>query len=418
MNTTINLIAKQAKQASNKLATIDNKTKNKVLLAIRNALIANQEKILEENAKDLENAVKLLENNEIKASVYNRLKLDEDKLQDMIHEIEGVIMLEDPVGKVLIERELDENLLLKKITVPIGVIGVIFEARPDVITQISALAIKSGNAVILKGGKEAVNTNRVLLGILNSALKGFPAFPEGVLNQVFTHADVEEMLKAEDDIDLIIPRGSNHLVKYIKKNTNIPVLGHADGVCHIYIDETASLEIAKAVVVDAKCQYPAACNAVETLLINDKFKWTVDLLAHLKNNGIELIDKPTTYAHEYGEKKLALRTVISTDEAIFHINKFGSHHTDCIISRDEANIAKFMNEVDSAGVYANVSTRFADGYRYGFGAEVGISTNKTHARGPVGVEGLTIYKYTLEGKGQIVADYASGKKSFHHKDLI
>lgn len=418
MNTTINLIAKQAKQASNKLATIDNKTKNKVLLAIRNALIANQEKILEENAKDLENAVKLLENNEIKASVYNRLKLDEDKLQDMIHEIEGVIMLDDPVGKVLIERELDENLLLKKITVPIGVIGVIFEARPDVITQISALAIKSGNAVILKGGKEAVNTNRVLLGILNSALKAFPEFPEDVLNQVFTHSDVEEMLKADDDIDLIIPRGSNHLVKYIKKNTNIPVLGHADGICHIYIDETASLEIAKAVVVDAKCQYPAACNAVETLLINDKFKWTVDLLAHLKNNGIELIEKPTTYAYEYGEKKLALRTVISTDEAIFHINKFGSHHTDCIISRDEANIAKFMNEVDSAGVYANVSTRFADGYRYGFGAEVGISTNKTHARGPVGVEGLTIYKYTLEGKGQIVADYASGKKSFHHKDLI
>ena len=418
MNTKINLIAKQAKQASNKLATIDNKTKNKVLLAIRNALIANQEKILEENAKDLENAVKLLENNEIKASVYNRLKLDEDKLQDMIHEIEGVIMLDDPVGKVLIERELDENLLLKKITVPIGVIGVIFEARPDVITQISALTIKSGNAVILKGGKEAVNTNRVLLGILNSALKAFPEFPEGVLNQVFTHADVEEMLKADDDIDLISPRGSNHLVKYIKKNTNIPVLGHADGICHIYIDETASLEIAKAVVVDAKCQYPAACNSVETLLINDKFKWTVDLLAHLKNNGIELIEKPTTYAYEYGEKKLALRTVISTDEAIFHINKFGSHHTDCIISRDEANIAKFMNEVDSAGVYANVSTRFADGYRYGFGAEVGISTNKTHARGPVGVEGLTIYKYTLEGKGQIVADYASGKKSFHHKDLI
>lgn len=418
MSSTIALIAKQAKQASNKLVTIDTKTKNKVLLAIRNALIANQEKILEENAKDLKEALVLLEKKELKSSVYNRLKLDENKLQDMIHEIEGVIMLEDPVGKVLIERELDENLILKKITVPIGVIGVIFEARPDVITQISALAIKSGNAVILKGGKEATNTNRVLLGILNSALKAFPEFPDGVLNLVYTHADVEEMLKADEDIDLIIPRGSNHLVKYIKSNTNIPVLGHADGICHIYIDETASLEIAKAVVVDAKCQYPAACNAVETLLINDKFKWTVDLLAHLKNNGIELIEKPTTYAYEYGEKKLALRTVISTEEAIFHINKFGSHHTDCIISRDETNIAKFMNEVDSAGVYANVSTRFADGYRYGFGAEVGISTNKTHARGPVGVEGLTIYKYTLEGKGQIVADYASGKKSFHHKDLI
>ena len=366
----------------------------------------------------MKEALVLLEKKELKSSVYNRLKLNENKLQDMIHEIEGVIMLEDPVGKVLIERELDEDLILKKITVPIGVIGVIFEARPDVITQISALAIKSGNAVILKGGKEATNTNRILLGILNSALKAFPEFPDGVLNQVYTHADVEEMLKADEDIDLIIPRGSNHLVKYIKSNTNIPVLGHADGICHIYIDETASLEIAKAVVVDAKCQYPAACNAVETLLINDKFKWTVDLLAHLKNNGIELIEKPTTYAYEYGEKKLALRTVISTEEAIFHINKFGSHHTDCIISRDETNIAKFMNEVDSAGVYANVSTRFADGYRYGFGAEVGISTNKTHARGPVGVEGLTIYKYTLEGKGQIVADYASGKKSFHHKDLI
>lgn len=418
MSSTISLIAKQAKQASNKLVTLDTKTKNNALLAIRNALIANQEKILEENAKDLKEALVLLEKKELKPAVYNRLKLDETKLQDMIHEIEGVIMLEDPVGKVLIERELDENLILKKITVPIGVIGVIFEARPDVITQISALAIKSGNAVILKGGKEATHTNRILLNILNVALKSMSEFPDGVLNQVYTHADVEEMLKADDDIDLIIPRGSNHLVRYIKEHTNIPVLGHADGICHIYIDETASLEIAKAVVVDAKCQYPAACNSVETLLINDKFKWTVDLLAHLKNNGIELIEKPTTYAFEYGEKKLALRTVISTDEAIFHINKFGSHHTDCIISRDEANISKFMNEVDSAGVYANVSTRFADGYRYGFGAEVGISTNKTHARGPVGVEGLTIYKYTLEGKGQIVADYASGRKSFHHKDLI
>jgi len=417
MSSTVSIIAKQAKQASNKLATIDTKTKNKVLLAIRNAIIANQEKILETNAQDMKEALKLLENKEIKTSVYNRLKLDEDKIHDMIHEIEGVIMLEDPVGKVLIERELDEDLVLKKITVPIGVIGVIFEARPDVITQISALAIKSGNAVILKGGKEAINTNRVLLGIINATLKAFPEFPENVLNQVYTHAEVEEMLKADEDIDLIIPRGSNHLVKYIKEHTKIAVLGHADGICHIYVDENASLEIAKSVIVDAKCQYPAACNAVETILINDKFKWTADLLNHLKNNGIELIEKPETYAYEYGEKKLALRTVISVDEAIYHINKFGSHHTDCIISRDENNIKKFMNEVDSAGVYSNVSTRFADGYRYGFGAEVGISTNKTHARGPVGVDGLTIYKYTLEGKGQIVSDYVKGKKSFHHKDL-
>lgn len=418
MSTTVSLIAKQAKQASNKLATFDTKTKNNILLALRNAIIANQEKILEANSKDLKEAVVLLENNEITSSVFNRLKLDENKLKDMIHEIEDVIRLEDPVGKILIERELDENLILKKITVPIGVIGVIFEARPDVITQISALAIKSGNAVILKGGKEASNTNKTILDILNSTLKTLQNVPDSVLNQIYTHADVEEMLKADKDIDLIIPRGSNSLVQYVKSNTNIPVLGHADGICHIYIDESASLEIAKAVVVDSKCQYPAACNAVETLLINDKFKWTADLLNHLKNNGIELIEKPKTYAYEYGEKKLALRTVISTDEAIYHINNFGSHHTDCIISRDENNIKKFMNEVDSAGVYANVSTRFADGYRYGFGAEVGISTNKTHARGPVGVEGLTIYKYTLEGKGQIVADYASGKKSFHHKDLI
>ena len=399
-------IAKQAKNASLEMAELTTEVKNKALLKIADALEENKSQIFEANKTDLEQA-----KNSVSPSVFNRLKLDENKMRDMIQGIRDVVKLEDPIGKTLLARQLDEGLNLYKVSCPIGVIGIIFEARPDVIAQISSLAIKSSNAVILKGGKESINTNKTILGIINSVLDNIKEFPKNALSQVFTHDDVAQMLKCDATIDLIIPRGGNKLVKFIKENTKIPVLGHADGICHIFTDESADFETAKKVIIDAKTQYPSACNAVETFNKKD------ELLKELENAEITLVLNPDTWAFEHGDKTLAYKIVTNIDEAINHINTYGSGHTDCIITKNEQNAQKFMQKVDSAGVYQNVSTRFADGFRYGFGAEVGISTNKTHARGPVGLEGLTIYKYKLIGNGHIVKDYVDGTKHFNHKDL-
>lgn len=410
-------IAKAAKEASLKIADLPSELKNNALLKVAEAIEAHKEDIFEANKTDLKEAEMLLETGEINKSTFNRLKLDENKMRDMIQGIRDIAKLEDPVNKKLFVRELDEGLTLYKVSCPIGVLGIIFEARPDVISQISSLAIKSSNAVILKGGKESKNTNRTILGIINSALEKVDGFPENVLNQVFSRDDVAEMLKCDKYINLIIPRGGNSLVKFIKENTKIPVLGHADGICHIFVDESAELSMAEKVVVDAKTQYPSACNSVETLLIHEKFAGRDKLLAALQLAEIKLEFNPESWAHEYGEKILSVKTVKNVDEAIEHINTYGSGHTESIITKNVENAEKFMNKTDSAGVYFNASTRFADGFRYGFGAEVGISTNKTHARGPVGLEGLTIYKYKLIGQGQIVADYANGTKQFHHKDI-
>ena len=379
-------IAKNAKIASLKVAELDTNIKNQALENIAQMLEEHKSEIFEANAQDLEEAKTLVETCEISQSAYNRLKLDED-------------------------------LILKKISCPIGVLGIIFEARPDVISQISSLAIKSSNAVILKGGKESKNTNKKILAVINSALEKTNGFPQNVIQQVFSREDVAQMLKCDQYINLIIPRGGNNLVKYIKSNTSIPVLGHASGICHIFVDKSADINMASKIVVDAKTQYPSACNAVETLLIHKYFPKKDELLASLQLNEIKLVPNPESWETEYGETTLSVKTVNSLEEAIEHINTYGSGHTDSIITNDLTNAEKFMNNVDSAGVYLNASTRFADGFRYGFGAEVGISTNKTHARGPVGLEGLTIYKYKLYGNGQIVDDYAKGKKSFHHKDL-
>lgn len=405
-------IAKQAKNASLEMAELTTEVKNKALLRIADALEENKSQIFEANKTDLEQA-----KDSVSPSVFNRLKLDENKMRDMIQGIRDVVKLEDPIGKTLLARQLDEGLNLYKVSCPIGVIGIIFEARPDVIAQISSLAIKSSNAVILKGGKESINTNKTILGIINSVLDSIKEFPKNALSQVFTHDDVAQMLKCDASIDLIIPRGGNKLVKFIKENTKIPVLGHADGICHIFTDESADFETAKNVIIDAKTQYPSACNAVETLLIHKNFNKKDELLKELENAEITLISNPDTWAFEHGDKTLAYKVVTNIDEAINHINTYGSGHTDCIITKNEQNAQKFMQKVDSAGVYQNVSTRFADGFRYGFGAEVGISTNKTHARGPVGLEGLTIYKYKLIGNGHIVKDYVDGTKHFNHKDL-
>lgn len=410
-------ISKNAKQAALKMAELNSEIKNKALEAIANALESNKNKIFEANKQDLEIAQELVNQQKLASSTFNRLKLDENKMRDMIQGIRDVIKLEDPIGKMLLQRELDENLTLYKVSCPIGVLGIIFEARPDVISQITSLAIKSSNAVILKGGKEAINTNKSIMNIISDALGSIEGFPQNAVTQIFTHDEVAQMLKCDKYINLIIPRGSNKLVKYIQENTKIPVLGHASGICHIFVDESADTDMAVNVVTDAKTQYPSACNAVETLLIHKDYAHKDELLAALQLNEIQLVTNPQSWDIEYGDKILSVKEVGSIEEAITHINTYGSGHTDCIITTDRNNAEQFLNNVDSAGVYWNASTRFADGFRYGFGAEVGISTNKTHARGPVGLEGLTIYKYKLIGNGQIVNDYAKGIKSFHHKDL-
>ena len=410
-------IAKVAKQASLLIADLSSAIKNEALNKIAQAFEEHKQEIFDANMLDLEQAQSLVDNGEISKATYNRLKLDENKMRDMIQGVKDIANLEDPIGKNLFVRELDEGLTLYKVSCPIGVLGIIFEARPDVISQISSLAIKSSNAVILKGGKESKNTNKKILEIINDALSNVQGFPQNVIQQVFSREDVAQMLKCDDYINLIIPRGGNKLVKYIKENTNIPVLGHASGICHIFVDESADINTASSVVVDAKTQYPSACNAVETLLIHKSFPKADELLASLQLEEIKLVPNPDSWDIEYGDKILSYKFVENIDEAIEHINKYGSGHTDSIITTNKENAEKFMNKVDSAGVYFNVSTRFADGFRYGFGAEVGISTNKTHARGPVGLEGLTIYKYKLIGNGHIVDDYAKGKKQFHHKDI-
>ena len=410
-------IAKRANDASKKIATLSCDVKNKALLNIAEALSNNKEKIFEANRKDLESAKELVNQNKLTNSAFNRLKLDENKMRDMVQGIQDIVNLDDPIGKILLKRELDEGLILTKTSCPIGVLGIIFEARPDVISQISALAIKSSNAVILKGGKESVNTNKTIMTVIQEALDGTDGFPKNVLNQVFTRDDVSEMLKQDKFIDLIIPRGGNSLVKFIKENTKIPVLGHADGICHIFADESADFDKAVKIIIDSKTQYPSACNSVETLLLHKNFAKQKELIQALKNAGIEIISEPESWHIEYGDKILSYKVVNSLQEAIEHINKYSSGHTESIITENNNNAKIFMNSIDSAGVYHNVSTRFADGFRYGFGAEVGISTNKTHARGPVGLEGLTIYKYTIEGNGHIVKDYVDGIKCFHHKDI-
>lgn len=409
--------AYNAKAASKKLAVLSGEIKNKALILIADSIEKNKDKIFEANKQDLESAMPLVESGELSQSTFNRLKLDENKMRDMIQGIKDIASLENPIGKILLKRELDEGLVLTKISCPIGVLGIIFEARPDVITQISALAIKSSNAVILKGGKESIHTNKMIMSVIQDALDSIKEFPQNVLNQVFTRDDVSMMLKQDKYIDLIIPRGGNKLVKYIKENTSIPVLGHADGVCHIFVDDTADTEKAKKIIIDAKTQYPSACNSVETVLIHNNFPQKEELVQTLKDAGIEIIFAPDDWHKEYGEKKLSIKYVSSLKEAIEHINEYSSGHTESIITENNENAKLFMQSVDSAGVYHNISTRFADGFRYGFGAEVGISTNKTHARGPVGLEGLTIYKYTIEGNGHIVKDYAEGIKQFHHKDI-
>lgn len=427
----VKLIAENAKKASVVLSSLSEELKNTALANVAKALEDNTICIKEANAKDLENAKKLVTEGKLSSSVFNRLKADDNKIRDMIAGIYDVIKLEDPINKTIFTRELADGLLLKKVSCPIGVIGVIFEARPDVMAQISSLAIKSGNAVLLKGGKETLETNSVIHKLIVDALDKTEGFPKNVINFLISHDDVAQMLSEDKSIDLIIPRGSNKLVKYIQENTKIPVLGHASGICHIFVDESADFDMALRIIEDSKCQYPAACNSVETILVHKNIvKDFVPVFARkMQEIGVKVNADDTCraidnsfgevveWAHEYGEKELSLKCVDGVEDAVEHINTYGSGHTDCIISNNTNSVDYFMARVDSAGVYKNASTRFADGFRYGFGAEVGISTNKTHARGPVGLDGLTIYKYQMFGDGDIVAEFCSGERKFTHKDL-
>lgn len=399
--------AQLTKKDSTWLSALDTKARNNALMKIAEALESSKDAIFKANKEDLDNAVKA----ETTAPILARLKFDESKLSSCVQGIRDLIGLEDPLNKILLKRQLDENLVLTKITCAIGVIGVIFESRPDALVQISSLCVKSGNCAILKGGSEAAHTNRILFDTIHKA--GVEAgLPEHFLNLVEDRAGIAELLGCHDYIDLIIPRGSNEFVQYIMANSKIPVMGHADGICHIYVAEDADIDMALKIIEDSKTQYAAACNAVETLLVNEKI---YDNLVSRITDKIEL--REGDFNKEYLDWIMTVKKVSDLQEAIESINANGSHHTDCIITTDAAKADEFMRYVDSAGVYWNCSTRFADGFRYGFGAEVGISTGKLHARGPVGLDGLVTYKYKLAGNGQIVGDYASGKKSFHFKDI-
>lgn len=420
--------AKKARKASIQLAAMDTDTKNRALEAIMKALEENIERIKSANKVDIENSQK--EN--IAEPLIKRLRFDEIKVQDVNAGITSLIHLEDPVGKIQLQTELDEELVLTRIACPIGVIGVIFESRPDALVQISTLCLKSGNAVLLKGGSEARETNRILFELIEKASIE-AGLPEGWIALMENREDVNSILAMDAEIDLLIPRGSNSFVQYIMKNTNIPVMGHADGICHTFVDESAQLDMAVNLVVDSKTQYVVVCNALETLLVHEKIadeflpilkealeEKKVILKGCEKTRNIISCEVATEedWQTEYLDYILSIKIVSGLEEAITHINTYGSGHTDTIITEDQVNTKLFMTLVDSANVFHNASTRFSDGFKYGFGAEVGISTSKIHARGPVGLEGLLIYKYQLEGKGQIVADYASRKKVFKHKTMI
>jgi glutamate-5-semialdehyde dehydrogenase len=417
--------AKAAKKAFYELSKASTDLKDRALDRVAEVLEARVEDILEANAADCKEA-----KDRIPHAMYKRLELDAGRVDAMVESVKSVVRLKDPIGETLYAMELDRGLEVYKVTVPIGVIGVIFESRPDALVQISTLCLKSGNAVILKGGSEAKNTNRLLFALIKTATED-EGIPEGWIQLAETREDVGEMLKLDGEISLLIPRGSNELVRSIREKTRIPVLGHAAGVCHVYVDRDADLEKAVKIAYDAKCQYPAVCNAMETLLVDKKVAkrflpkaWEELRKAGVKAKGDEEACKivgdlskacESDWGLEYGDLSLNVKVVDGAKEAAERINRYGSGHTDAIVTENEETARMFIDSVDSSSVMWNASTRFADGYRYGLGAEVGISTNKIHARGPVGLDGLVIHKWIVKGNGHAVADY--DRKKFTHRRL-
>jgi len=419
--------ADQVRLASIKISQTENHNRIKALNFMADYLVKNIEEIFEANNEDYKNA----EKKGISKALLSRLKLSKEKLNSGIEGVRKVGDLADPVNQVQIKRELSKGLILERKTVPIGVLGVIFESRPDAVMQISSLAIRSGNGVMLKGGSEANLTNTSIVKALQEGLNE-SGLDKNAICLLTSRIDSMSMLNLEKYINLIIPRGSNELVKFIQENTRIPVLGHADGICHLFIDNEANLEMALSVALDSKIQYPAACNAIETLLVHKDIApaFLEKAIPLFNSNDVKLIgDKRSVelglkykasledWKTEYLDLILSIKIVDDLEEAITHIQKYSSKHTDGIITENSDTANKFMNVVDSAGVFHNCSTRFADGFRYGFGAEVGISTQTLPPRGPVGLEGLVTYKYFLKGDGNIVDDFTSGKAIYTHKDL-
>ncbi|MDD2295678.1 MAG: glutamate-5-semialdehyde dehydrogenase [Eubacteriales bacterium] len=420
-------LARDVKLFSVNLASSKETLRNEALRAIKNALWSERDAIYNENRIDLDAGSQ----SGLPDSILKRLRFDEAKLRTVLDGIDELIALPDPLGKILLRREMDTDLTLERVTCPIGVIGVIFESRPDALVQIAALCLKSGNCALMKGGSEAMHTNRILYRIIFEAACSRGIDPH-FLTLLESRSQIDELLDCEGSVDLLIPRGSNEFVSYIMDHTKIPVMGHASGVCHVYVAPSANISRAVPVVLDSKLQYVVVCNAAETLLVHENIA-PVFLPALTEGLGDQKLEirgdaktaqiipcKPAAdedFGTEFADRILAVKIVSSTKEAIDHINRYSSAHTDAILTEDSEEAAMFFALVDSASVMHNCSTRFADGFRYGFGAEVGISTGKLHARGPVGLEGLTTYKYLIRGKGQIVEHYSSGKKTFHFKDL-
>lgn len=422
-------IAQQTRQAASKLAILSSEGKNQAIEAIAQGLELAKDDILQANLVDCQAATAA----GIAKPLYKRLQLDEHKLRDAIAGVRDVGKLDDPIGQVQINREIDSGLILKRITCPLGVLGIIFEARPEAAIQIVSLAIKSGNGVILKGGKEALNSCEAIVKAIKQGLSQTEVNTDAV-QLLTTREEILELLQLDKYVDLIIPRGSNAFVKFVQDNTRIPVLGHADGICHIYVDEKADIDKAISITVDSKIQYPAACNAMETLLIHSSIagEFLPQIAAALTAQNVELRGDERSlqilpniaaateedWRTEYSDLILAIKIVDSLTEAISHINNYGSRHTEAIITEDITAAETFQGLVNAAGVYHNCSTRFADGFRYGFGAEVGISTQQMPPRGPVGLEGLITYKYQMSGNGHIVKTYTGANaKSFNHRDL-
>ncbi|MDZ7850898.1 MAG: glutamate-5-semialdehyde dehydrogenase [Halodesulfurarchaeum sp.] len=407
-----------AQDAALELVQTTDETRSEALYAIAEAVLEHEAEILEANEKDVAEAEAMLEAGEYSQALVDRLKLDRTKLESIAEMVRSVAEQGDPLGKTLSARELDDDLELYKVAVPIGVLGTVFESRPDALVQIAALSLKSGNAVILKGGSEALHSNRVLHEIIEDVTS---EIAPGWVQLIEAHEAVDTVLEMDDAIDLLMPRGSTEFVQYIQENTKIPVLGHTEGVCHVYVDDDADLEMGVDIAFDAKVQYPAVCNAVETLLVHESVAadYLPEIVSRYEDAGVEVRGDEATqeivdvepaneadWETEYGDLIISIKVVDSLETAIDHVNTFGSKHTESIVTENADAAGEFMQRIDASSVFHNASTRFADGFRYGLGAEVGISTGKIHARGPVGLEGLTTTKYYLEGDGQLVASYA------------
>ncbi|MBZ5523763.1 MAG: glutamate-5-semialdehyde dehydrogenase [Acidobacteriia bacterium] len=431
----IRLQVEQARKAARVLARMTGSQRNELLRAAAEAIENRAPEILSANQEDCDALAPAVAAGSVAQSLADRLRTSSAGVREMAARVRDVAALEDPLAHVIATTELDEGLVLEKVPCPLGMIAVVFESRPDVVPQVASLAIKSGNGLVLKGGAEARHTNRVLVSIWHEALAARHPGLEQAICLFEDRADVMTLLQMQREIDLVVPRGSSEFVDFVFRNSRIPVLGHGSGICHIYVDAAADLNMARKVIVDSKTQYPAACNSVEKVLVHAGIaaRLLPSLVKDLEASGVEVRGCDRTrglsgnpalkaatgadWSTEYSDLILTIKVVDDFEAAVAHIDQYGSRHTECILTKDAAAAARFMDEVDAASVFHNASTRFADGFRYGLGAEIGISNSKLHARGPVGIEGLLTYKYKLRGNGQVVDDYATGRKKFSHRKI-